>query len=99
VKNCVKNIKGTSNNSYSVTPAQAEVQVLQYIIDSRFHGNDIFRGILDINNIDSLSALCDLCGKVNNKKWKRFQTRRYMALFSLSRLSPAHGAGPYGTTE
>ena len=39
-------IKGTSNNSHSVTPAQAGVHLLQYIIDSRFHGNDIFRGIL-----------------------------------------------------
>ena len=32
---------GTSNNSFSVTPAQAGVQKVQYIIDSRFRGNNI----------------------------------------------------------
>ena len=39
-------VKGTSNNSHSVTPAQAGVQEFQHIMDSRFRGNDIFRGTL-----------------------------------------------------
>jgi len=37
---------GTSNNSHSVTPAQAGVQEFQHIMDSRLRGNDIFRANL-----------------------------------------------------
>jgi hypothetical protein len=42
----ILNIKGISNNSHSVTPAQAGVRGFQDIMDSRFRGIDIFRGTL-----------------------------------------------------
>jgi len=42
------NLKGTSNNSKFVTPAQAGVQYYYALLDSCFRRNDIFRGSLNV---------------------------------------------------
>jgi len=44
----VLNLKGTSNNSKFVTPAQAGVQYYYALLDSCFRRNDIFRGSLKL---------------------------------------------------
>jgi len=50
--------KVTSNNSHSVTPAQAGVQEIQLIMDSRFRWNDIFRGTLKFVSSNSKKRCC-----------------------------------------
>jgi hypothetical protein len=42
-----RRLKGTSNNSQFVTPAQAGVQLCQELMDSCLRRNDIFRGRLN----------------------------------------------------